>query len=58
MRERLNEMTSEAPRVAPRFDRPEPGTEKLLWIHVPYTHTGWVPPVLGKACDEDQQSEL
>lgn len=41
---------ADKPRTAPRFDRLEPGSEKLLWIHIPYTHTGWVPSVLAKAC--------
>lgn len=36
-------------REAPTFDRPDPGTEKLIWIHVPYNHTGWVPSILSKA---------
>ncbi|GMF71502.1 unnamed protein product [Aspergillus oryzae] len=57
-RERLQEVRAELPRRAPRFDRPEPGSEKLLWIHVPYTHTGWVPPVLSKACNDQQRPEL
>ncbi|KAL2834205.1 hypothetical protein BDW59DRAFT_137501 [Aspergillus cavernicola] len=48
----------EAPRTVPRFDRPEPGTEKLLWIHVPYTHTDWVPPVLAKACKGKTKQNL
>ncbi|KAL3447367.1 hypothetical protein BJX65DRAFT_308092 [Aspergillus insuetus] len=49
-RERTPDERSEMPQTAPRFDRPEPGTEKLVWVHVPYTHTDWVPPVLSKAC--------
>ncbi|KAF7587154.1 hypothetical protein BBP40_007662 [Aspergillus hancockii] len=57
-RERLQEYQAELPRPAPQFDRPEPGSEKLLWIHVPYTHTGWVPPVLSKACDDQQRLEF
>ncbi|KAB8272551.1 hypothetical protein BDV30DRAFT_211893 [Aspergillus minisclerotigenes] len=57
-RERLQEVRAELPRRAPRFDRPEPGSEKLLWIHVPYTHTGWVPPVLSKACNDQQRPEF
>ncbi|THC99661.1 hypothetical protein EYZ11_000822 [Aspergillus tanneri] len=46
------------PRPVPRFDRPEPGCEKLLWIHAPYTHSGWVPPILSKACEDRQRPEL
>ncbi|KAH8434138.1 uncharacterized protein LDX57_011776 [Aspergillus melleus] len=57
-RERLDQSRCEIPRAAPRFDRPEPGSEKLIWIHVPYTHTGWVPPVLSKACEEEQRPEF
>ncbi|KAL2800208.1 hypothetical protein BJX66DRAFT_291497 [Aspergillus keveii] len=49
-RERTPDERSEMPQTVPRFDRPEPGTEKLVWVHVPYTHTDWVPPVLSKAC--------
>ncbi|KAF4210015.1 hypothetical protein CNMCM8927_003280 [Aspergillus lentulus] len=49
-----NMMGADKPRAAPRFDRPEPGSEKLLWIHIPYTHTGWVPSVLAKACADRQ----
>ncbi|KAL4867446.1 hypothetical protein BDV12DRAFT_186728 [Aspergillus spectabilis] len=48
----------ERPRLAPRFDRPEPGTEKLIWIHVPYTHTDWVPPVLSKTCKGKTKQNL
>ncbi|GFF29050.1 hypothetical protein IFM46972_02521 [Aspergillus udagawae] len=40
-RAQRNMMGADKPRAAPRFDRPEPGSEKLLWIHIPYTHTGW-----------------
>ncbi|EAU30042.1 conserved hypothetical protein [Aspergillus terreus NIH2624] len=58
IRERLTEFRNEAPRKAPRFDRPEPGSEKLLWVHVPYTHTGWVPEVLAKCCEDQERSEL
>ncbi|KAE8151169.1 hypothetical protein BDV25DRAFT_139154 [Aspergillus avenaceus] len=57
-RDRLYDDKAEMPRAPPRFDRPEPGTEKLLWIHVPYTHTGWVPPVLSKACEDQQRPEF
>ncbi|KGO66589.1 Mg2+ transporter protein, CorA-like/Zinc transport protein ZntB [Penicillium italicum] len=39
----------DTPRAVPRFDRPECGTEKLMWIHVPYTHTGWVSQVIRRA---------
>ncbi|PWY93166.1 hypothetical protein BO94DRAFT_616050 [Aspergillus sclerotioniger CBS 115572] len=49
-RDNVDEQRVEMPRKAPRFDQPEPGSEKLLWIHVPYTHTGWVPSILAKAC--------
>ncbi|KAL5343814.1 hypothetical protein BJX70DRAFT_385147 [Aspergillus crustosus] len=48
----------ERPRIVPRFDRPEPGTEKLIWIHVPYTHTDWVPPVLSKTCKGKAKQNL
>ncbi|KAL4896882.1 hypothetical protein BDV59DRAFT_79815 [Aspergillus ambiguus] len=58
IRERLNELRKEAPRKAPRFDRPEPGSEKLLWIHIPYTHTDWVPQVLAKACEDHERPEF
>ncbi|KKK20761.1 hypothetical protein AOCH_002269 [Aspergillus ochraceoroseus] len=57
-RERISEERSETPRTTPRFDRPEPGSEKLLWIHVPYTHTDWVPPVLSKSCRGQQKQNL
>ncbi|KAF4163701.1 hypothetical protein CNMCM6936_000488 [Aspergillus lentulus] len=53
-----NMMGADKPRAAPRFDRPEPGSEKLLWIHIPYTHTGWVPSVLAKACADRQIPHL
>ncbi|KAA8650460.1 uncharacterized protein ATNIH1004_003146 [Aspergillus tanneri] len=36
----------------------KPGCEKLLWIHAPYTHSGWVPPILSKACEDRQRPEL
>ncbi|KAJ5684524.1 uncharacterized protein N7477_000869 [Penicillium maclennaniae] len=47
--------TRDIPRSVPRFDRPEPDTEKLLWIHVPYTHTGWVSQVIRRACHDRQE---
>lgn len=53
-----NMMGADKPRTAPRFDRPEPGSEKLLWIHVPYTHTGWVPSILAKACADREIPHL
>ncbi|KAL5003351.1 hypothetical protein BDV10DRAFT_44374 [Aspergillus recurvatus] len=48
----------ERPRMAPRFDRPEPGTEKMIWVHVPYTHTDWVPAVLSKTCKGKTKQNL
>ncbi|KAI2893518.1 hypothetical protein CBS13152_4507 [Aspergillus niger] len=55
-RDTVDQQRAEMPRKMPRFDQPEPGSEKLLWIHVPYTHTGWVPAILTKACgDHDRQ---
>lgn len=45
-------------RTAPTFDKPDLGTEKLIWIHVPYTHTGWVPGVLSKACVDSWGEDL
>ncbi|KAJ5590354.1 hypothetical protein N7450_004326 [Penicillium hetheringtonii] len=53
-RDRINQDAEapDLPRSIPRFDRPEPDTEKLLWIHVPYTHTGWVSQVIRRACDD------
>ncbi|KAJ5307553.1 hypothetical protein N7476_008209 [Penicillium atrosanguineum] len=55
--DRINEHmeTRDIPRSVPRFDRPEPDTEKLLWIHVPYTHTGWVSQVIRRACHDRQE---
>jgi len=50
--------TRDIPRSLPRFDPPEPGTEKLLWIHVPYTHTGWVSQVIRRACHDRQEPNL
>jgi hypothetical protein len=50
--------TSDVPRAVPRFDRPEPDTEKLMWIHVPYTHTGWVSQVIRRACQDTQEPNL
>ncbi|KAJ5084071.1 hypothetical protein NUU61_008650 [Penicillium alfredii] len=47
--------TADTPRSVPGFDRPEPDTEKLLWIHVPYTHTGWVSQVIRRACEDRQE---
>ncbi|CEJ61184.1 hypothetical protein PMG11_09722 [Penicillium brasilianum] len=56
-RDRINEDAEGAdiPRSLPRFDRPDAGTEKLLWIHVPYTHTGWVSQVIRRACQDRQE---
>ncbi|RAL15292.1 uncharacterized protein BO97DRAFT_463290 [Aspergillus homomorphus CBS 101889] len=54
-RDKQDEERAEKPRRIPRFGRPEPGSEKLLWIHVPYTHTGWVPPILARACREQDK---
>jgi hypothetical protein len=59
-RDRINEDAEGAdiPRSLPRFDRPDTGTEKLLWIHVPYTHTGWVSQVIRRACQDRQEPTL
>ncbi|RAK85145.1 hypothetical protein BO79DRAFT_201721 [Aspergillus costaricaensis CBS 115574] len=58
-RDTVDQQRAEMPRKMPRFDQPEPGSEKLLWIHVPYTHTGWVPAILAKACgNHDRQKFL
>ncbi|KAJ5676170.1 hypothetical protein N7462_009067 [Penicillium macrosclerotiorum] len=53
-RDRINQNAEarDIPRSVPRFDQPEPDTEKLLWIHVPYTHTGWVSQVIRRACKD------
>lgn len=58
--DRINEATEtrDIPRSVPRFDRPEPDTEKLLWIHVPYTHTGWVSQVIRRACHDRHEPDL
>ncbi|KAL4910309.1 hypothetical protein BDW74DRAFT_173767 [Aspergillus multicolor] len=48
----------ERPRLAPRFDRPEPGTERMIWVHVPYTHTDWVPHVLSKVAKGKTKQDL
>ncbi|KAJ6065534.1 hypothetical protein N7444_001187 [Penicillium canescens] len=55
-RDRINQNAEapDIPRSVPRFDRPEPDTEKLVWIHVPYTHTGWVSQVIRRACQDSQ----
>ena len=59
-RDRINQNADapDIPRSVPRFDRPEPDTEKLLWIHVPYTHTGWVSQVIRRACEERHEPDL
>jgi hypothetical protein len=59
-RDRINELTEtqDIPRSVPRFDRPEPDTEKLLWIHIPYTHTGWVSQVIRRVCHDRQEPNL
>ncbi|KAJ5171925.1 hypothetical protein N7492_004518 [Penicillium capsulatum] len=56
-RDRINQNADapDTPRSVPGFDRPEPDTEKLLWIHVPYTHTGWVSQVIRRACHDRQE---
>ncbi|KAF7718922.1 DUF676 domain-containing protein [Penicillium ucsense] len=46
---------ADLPRSLPRFDRPDPGTEKLLWIHVPYTNAGWVSQVIRRACEDRKE---
>ncbi|KAG0153396.1 hypothetical protein PDIDSM_5249 [Penicillium digitatum] len=53
-RDRINQDADrpDTPRAVPRFDRPEADTEKLMWIHVPYTHTGWVSQVIRRACQD------
>ncbi|KXG53451.1 Mitochondrial substrate/solute carrier [Penicillium griseofulvum] len=50
-----NADVADIPRAVPRFDRPEADTEKLMWIHVPYTHTGWVSQVIRRACQDSQE---
>ncbi|CAI7674542.1 unnamed protein product [Penicillium pancosmium] len=59
-RDRINQDADapDIPRSIPRFDRPEPDTEKLLWIHVPYTHTGWVSQVIRRACEDRDEPNL
>ncbi|CAL5875238.1 uncharacterized protein PFLUO_LOCUS9542 [Penicillium psychrofluorescens] len=59
-RDRINQdvESSDIPRSVPRFDRPEPDTEKLLWIHVPYTHTGWVSQVIRQACHDRHEPDF
>ncbi|KAJ6167102.1 hypothetical protein N7470_002549 [Penicillium chermesinum] len=59
-RDRINQFAEapDVPRPAPRFDHPEPGTEKLLWIHVPYTHTAWVSQVLRRACYDRHDTDF
>lgn len=57
-RDTVDQQRAEMPRKMPRFDQPEPGSEKLLWIHVPYTHTGWVPAILAKACGNHNRQKL
>ncbi|KAL4893532.1 hypothetical protein BDV59DRAFT_177559 [Aspergillus ambiguus] len=52
-KEQLREFRNKA-----AFYRPEVGSEKFLWIHVPYTHTGWVPQVLAKACNDQQKPDF
>ncbi|CAI7623315.1 unnamed protein product [Penicillium glandicola] len=56
-RDRINQNADvpDIPRAAPRFDRPEADTEKLMWIHVPYTHTGWVSQVIRRACQDRKE---
>ncbi|KAJ5876620.1 hypothetical protein N7455_000085 [Penicillium solitum] len=56
-RDRINQDADrpDIPRAVPRFDRPEADTEKLMWIHVPYTHTGWVSQVIRRACQDRQE---
>lgn len=60
IRDRINQQgdTPDIPRSVPRFDRPEPDTEKLLWIHVPYTHTGWVSQVIRRACEDRHEPDF
>ncbi|KAJ5788736.1 Mitochondrial substrate/solute carrier [Penicillium paradoxum] len=56
-RDRINQggEAADIPRAVPRFDRPDAGSEKLIWIHVPYTHTGWVSQVIRRACRDTQE---
>ncbi|KAK4862839.1 hypothetical protein LT330_002972 [Penicillium expansum] len=59
-RDRINQNAErpDVPRAVPRFDRPDADTEKLMWIHVPYTHTGWVSQVIRRACQDRQEPNL
>lgn len=59
-RDRINQNADapDIPRSVPRFDRPEPDTEKLLWIHVPYTHPGWVSQVIRRACQDRHEENF
>ncbi|CAG8893388.1 unnamed protein product [Penicillium egyptiacum] len=59
-RDRINQNADrpDIPRAVPRFDRPEADTEKLMWIHVPYTHTGWVSQVIRRACLDRHEPNL
>ncbi|KAI9727442.1 MAG: hypothetical protein M1834_008386 [Cirrosporium novae-zelandiae] len=42
----------QGPRIPSRFPQPQPENLKFTWIHVPYTHAGWVPEVLHRVCKE------
>ncbi|CAG8889038.1 unnamed protein product [Penicillium nalgiovense] len=59
-RDRINQNADrpDIPRAVPRFDRPEADTEKLMWIHVPYTHTGWVSQVIRRACQDRHEPDF
>ncbi|PWY68656.1 hypothetical protein BO70DRAFT_374330 [Aspergillus heteromorphus CBS 117.55] len=57
-RDKADEEKAEMPRKMRRFDQPEAGSERLLWIHVPYTHTGWVPAVLSRACSDQERQKF
>ena len=30
----------------------------MIWVHVPYTHTDWVPAVLSKTCKGKTKQNL
>lgn len=46
------------PQRARTYQAPSRSTDRFRWVHVPYTHAGWVAPVLTTVSQEKNNMEL
>ncbi|MCJ1473686.1 hypothetical protein MMC13_002337 [Lambiella insularis] len=46
------------PQRARTYQAPSRSTDRFRWVHIPYTHAGWVAPVLTTVSQEKKNMEL